>query len=463
MPPERRRSLGRALMLFAALTSASHLSMANVARFTVQTVEPPTRTGMWWLAGQRWECPPRLLRCSGLLPANMAVAEACERVVAQVGEARSFSGPGGPLSTSELSVCNRAAGAADRLKNATAAHPTSRLDHASSTRAPARSIPEDPPTAAKPGPAASLRTAQPPRWLAFDADQARCSDDRGVARLTLSVQAQLEDGFTDDKATMELVVNDQSVARWSAPVTHRVDPLHRHPTLHLVQFEQALELPGDKIAALVKLRVADGPWSEGRTLRYGCIQAATRVKNPDSPGTIARPDLWVDHSFIVMRYLPQAPNTNNCQTGAPYYQECRIDWQPTGDQYISRLRSVVATNLDPISLDVTGVCNGHAPQDTVRLSMWVGIGASEVLPNPYLGADTRLVSSRMPPDDPGQHGYVLLPEQRLWARFDRDIRCDVTNGVLEYRIDPDNRLQERDESNNHIRVRYVLTPPTARP
>ena len=78
---------------------------------------------------------------------------------------------------------------------------------------------------------------------------------------------------------------------------------------------------------------------------------------------------------------------------------------------------------------------------------------------PYGGNPIFLPGGRVMDSRAGRRAIISnLPAGYEWASFDRVVPCSKAS-VIEYKVDPDNKLNEADESDNVIRFRIATMPP----
>lgn len=271
-------------MMGAALAAQA----APKVEYSVRTEARPAMQGEFWVSGGKWSCPPRLMRCSGPMPADMAPLEACQRVVAWVGSAREFKGPQGGFDARRLEQCNEAAGAGHAVSRGeqTASPPAQpEAPRATTANGPVRVEPQAgaasagarvqvTPADAPPVVVAPASPAAIPQWRTVRLDLPACRNAHPVImRATLHATVQLPESAARAPLRLALYLDGRLSRRWSID---RPSGAHGAPVLPV---RETLELRGDRGRSTLQIEV-DGLRSPGHTLDYACVGRAPAVVQP---------------------------------------------------------------------------------------------------------------------------------------------------------------------------------------
>lgn len=329
------------------------------------------------------------------------------------------------------------------------------------------------PAAAQPQPdtPAVVRPAPPGPFTEMTVGAPRCDLGANKARLPVSAAFALGPEVRQGaKVALEIAVNGAGTGAFGVPV--EIAP----GAGRSVRFAREVEVPANRPEALLRLSVNGTTVGAVQTVKVVCITAVTpTIPVSDSP--LWRPDLQA-MPMVIASYRPSRPVrlTRPCAICPP---TLRVVSGPSWPALLDT--DQVETDLRrPLRLfEATAASCTRENEAFVTVLFFVGIRTDGVHPVPYFQherlrfyefVDDTSPDLRQVPVPPAyidtrsttfsvEPGYRPLPVGYEWAVFDRVLPC-TRAGTIDFVLDPDNRLQESNEGNNVLRIKFAtFTPP----
>lgn len=206
-----------------------------------------------------------------------------------------------------------------------------------------------------------------------------------------------------------------------------------------------------------------GQKSAGREINYSCANQVQAVA-PTGSLAIARPNLKVLPIIAIVYHPPkEMPNPNQGPNLSLWEQRVSL-----GAPLVAQIEQDLSRTL-PIYRILNNACpaNGDA---YVTLRFAIALQNNGIAPEGYIGegyykdvypyqGSPEYVQGGKVLDTRGHKSAINnLPDGYEWAYFDKMIKC-ASDAVIEYKIDPENKLIESDETDNIIRFRIsTITP-----